>query len=231
MARKDRVPNPPKRPQAPQRRHTPTDPASAARRRRLYLAGGLAALVVVVALGAAFLRNGGDGGEGGDGVAQALRAAGCTYQTFPAQERGHTTSIVEKIKWNSAPPTNGMHYQAPAIWGAYREPLLLSQVVHNLEHGGVYVLYGSRVPDDVVSQLRAVYDDDPVGLLLAPLPSLGGTFALGAWNTASEDAPEEGRGILAKCEQFDENAVRTFVDEMRFKAPERFPPEALQPGS
>ena len=227
MARKDRAPNPPKRPQGPQRRSTPSaarDPE--ATRRLLFLVGGAAILAAAIA---GFLLLRGDAQEGG-GPAEALRGAGCTYREYPAQEAEHTEDLAEKIKWNSSPPTNGRHYQAPAIWGAYDEPLQLTQVVHNLEHGGVYMLYGEGVDEATVEGLQGFYDDDPTGMLLAPLPSLGERVALGVW-TAPEDNPGGGMGRLALCPSFDEDAFRAFRDEYRFTGPERFPPEALQPGS
>ena len=227
MARKDRAPTPPKRPQGPQRRSTPSagrNPESA--RRLLYLAAGAAILAAAVA---GFLLLRGDV-QGGGGPPEALREAGCTYREFPAQPAEHTDDLTEKIEWNSSPPTNGKHYQAPAIWGAYDEPLQLIQVVHNLEHGGVYVLYGDGVDDATVERLQGFYDDDPTGMLLAPLPSLGKRIALGVW-TAPEDDPAGGTGRLALCPSFDEDAFRAFRDEYRFTGPERFPPEALQPGS
>mgnify|MGYP000678058741 CR=1 FL=1 len=227
MARKDRVPDPPRRPQAPQRRSTPSTPADAERRRRLlYLVAGSGIAAIAVVLAIVFLAGGGSGRD----AQAALVQAGCTVRTFPGQTAQHTTELLEKIKWNSSPPTNGRHYQVPAVWGAYDEPLVLSQVVHNLEHGGVYMLYGSGVDADTVTSLRRIYDDDPRGLLLAPLPSLGKEFALGAWTTVEEE-PGDGTGRLARCARFDADAVRAFLDAYRFQGPERFPPESLQPGT
>ena len=80
MARKDRVPNPPKRPQAPQRRSSPTDPAKTERQRRLlYLIAGSGVVALAIVLGIVFLAGGGGGGE-----RSALEGAGCTLQSVPA---------------------------------------------------------------------------------------------------------------------------------------------------
>jgi hypothetical protein len=227
MARKDRVPNPPKRPQAPQRRHTQTDPAVAARRRRNLLIGlGAAALIgAAIVLGAIFV-SGASADE-----REVLEGAGCTLQTFPGQEGIHVTDFnaVPKPKWNSSPPTSGTHHVSAAIWGFYTSPVRLIQSVHNLEHGGVVVHYGSEVSDAQIDRLRAWYDEDPRGLVVSPLPSLRprDSFALAAWTAPSN---ERGRGYLAKCPTFDEDAFDAFVDEHRFQGPERFDPDALQPG-
>jgi len=230
MARKDRVPNPPKRPQGPQRRHTQTDHAVAARRRRnlLYAVGGAALLAGAIAV-VAVLASGGAADE-----RQVLEDAGCTLQTFPGQDGAHV-GLSAKPKWNSDPPTSGPHYDPAAIWGEYDAPVPLIQSVHNLEHGGIVIHYGSEVPEATVAQIRGFYNEDPNGLLVASLPSLRppNTIALSAW-TASEraaGADDNGRGYVAKCTQFDEKAFSTFVDEHRYKGPERFPPDLLKPGS
>jgi Protein of unknown function (DUF3105) len=225
MPRKDRVPNPPKRPQAPQRRHAQSDPAVAARRRRNLLVGiGAAALVAAGIALTAVLAAG-----GGTDERQVLEDAGCTLQTFTGQEGTHV-EMNAKPKWNSHPPTSGPHFGTPAIWGEYDAPVQLIQSVHNLEHGGVVIHYGSDVAEATITQVRDFYNEDPNGLIVAPLPSLRpkNAIALSAW-TASEGA--DGLGYLAKCTKFDEKAFSTFLDEHRYQGPERFPPDLLTPGS
>jgi hypothetical protein len=235
MARKDRVPNPPRRVQAPKRRSTPSTGAD--NRRTLLYAAAAGVLVLLAIVLAVVLLAGGDDGEE-DSVAEvraALTAAGCTLESRPAQPGDHTAAIdaTEDDQWNTDPPTSGPHYEIPAIFGSYDSPVQIAQAVHNLEHGGVYVLYGDDVPEATVQQLEDFYDEDPTALLLAPMPELGETIALGAWVTP-EPRPgavaEGGQGHLAKCTEFDEDAFSTFRDEFRFKGPERFPADQLQPG-
>lgn len=230
MARKDRAPNPPKRPQAPQRRSTPADPATAARQRRLLylIAGsGLAALAIVLAV--VFL-TGGDKDE-----RTRLADAGCTLEVKPALVGEHSVEVgASSPKWNTDPPTSGPHNEQPAVWGSYDEPVPVAQTIHNLEHGGIVIHYGDDVPAEDVEALRNFYNDDPDGLLVARLPKLGSKIALSAWTTrqaATGSAEDNGQGFLATCSRFDKDAVSAFVDEHRFKGPERFPQESLTPGS
>jgi hypothetical protein len=236
MARKDRVPNPPKRPQAPQRRSTPTDPAAAQRTRRiLYLiaGSGIAALAIVLAI--VFL--GGGGGDGGE--REALEDAGCTLQSFPAvaNEADHSDvpALTTKPKWNSSPPTSGPHYGQTAVWGFYDEPVPLVQTTHNLEHGGVIIHYGPDVPAAAVDALRTWYNesDEPNGLVVSPLPTNADKITLSAWTApdGSTGTADRGRGWLATCRTFDEGAFSAFIDEHRYMGPERLPPELLEPGS
>ena len=192
-------------------------------------AAGLAVLVVA-AIGLAVALGGG-GGASADAAA-ALDTAGCTLVTKPALRGVHsiTTPSGTSKQWNTNPPTSGPHYEIPAVWGAYTEPVNLAQLVHNLEHGGVYILYGPRVPDSTVAELRSFYDDHVRGTILAPLPSLGDQIALGAWTTPSPTQPTDGTAHLAKCTSFDEDAFEAFFDEFQFKGPERFPADTLLPG-
>ena len=136
-------------------------------------------------------------------------------------------------KWNTDPPTSGPHYEVPAVYGEYDTPLKPAQFVHNLEHGAVFVLYGPKVPAATVQQLSDFYNEDTTGMLLAPYPKLGDKIALGAWTVPDDFEPggTNGTAYLATCTKFDEDAFSTFRDELRFRGPERFPPDSLQPGS
>jgi len=230
MARKDRAPNPPKRPQAPQRRSTPADPAATARQRRiLYLVAGSGLVALAIVLGIVFLAG------GGKDERATLESAGCTLEIKPGLKGEHILQIGETSKkWNTDPPTSGPHNELPAVWGSYEEPVPLAQTVHNLEHGGIVIHYGKDVPAAEVDKIRTFYNDDPNGLVVAPLPTLGDKIALSAWTTpeaVTGSAANTGQGFLAECTQFDEDAFSTFVSEHRFKGPERFPPESLTPGS
>ena len=232
MARKDRAPTPPRRPQAPQRRTTPSAPRDSDRQRRLlYIlaATGLAALAVV--LGVVFLAGGG----GDDDLAATMQEAGCELKAVPAIVGDHSAELdaTSNPKWNTDPPTSGPHYGSPAVFGEYDTPLKLTQVIHNLEHGAIFVFYGSKVPAATVQQLRDFYTDDTTGVLLAPYPKLGGKIALGAWTVPDDFEPggTNGTSYLATCPTFDEGAFSAFRDELRFRGPERLPEDALTPGT
>ena len=112
----------------------------------------------------------------------------------------------------------------------YTDPLLPAQVVHNLEHGGIFIQYGNKVPQATIAQLKTFYDSHSRATLLAPLPGLGSTIALGVWTTESPSKPDDGTAYLVKCTRFDETAYKAFFDAYQFKGPERFPESSLQPG-
>jgi hypothetical protein len=239
MARKDRAPNPPKRSQGPQRRSGTSDrragasdPSSAQQRRLLFLIGG-GVLAVAVAVLAFVLLSGGN-----EDASAALEGAGCTLQSFPAVSNKPDHSDVPSLSfkpttWNSSPPTSGPHWGVPAIWDFYDTPVLLVQTVHNLEHGGVVIHYGPQVPQAEIDKLRDFYNNDPNGLIVAPLPSNKDKITLSAWTVPDNlvGSNNRGRGWLARCSHFDEGAFSAFVKEHRYKGPERLDPAGLTPGS
>jgi hypothetical protein len=230
MARKDRAPNPPKRPQGPQRRSTPSGPRDAQRRRLLYILAATGLIGLAIVLGVVFLAGGGD-----KDLAATMEAGGCQLKTVQAEIGNHSAALdaTSNPKWNTDPPTSGPHYPTPAVYGEYTDPLKIAQVVHNLEHGAVFVLYGPKVPAATVKQLSDFYNEDTTGMLLAPYAKLGDKIALGAWTVPDdfEAGGTNGTSYLATCTKFDQDAFAAFRDQLRFRGPERFPPDSLHPGS
>ena len=196
----------------------------------LFGALGGAGLIVVLAV-ALFVLLG--SGSGTSDARAALQAAGCTLQVAPSGKPAHSVPQNGSSKqWNTFPPTSGPHYGEPAIFGAYSEPLQQARVVHNLEHGGVFIQYGSKVSASTVAQLRDFYDKHQDGTLLSPLPKLGNKIALGAWVHTKDDLTNgtNGHGYLAKCTTFDNKAYSAFFKQYQFKGSHVNNPNLMHPG-
>ncbi len=227
------------RPDGPKKKASVKVPGSGddSNRRLLIMIGAAAAIVVVASFLGYTLFGGGSSADGEASSAAAtkqLEAAGCTVKVVTSLSVGdHSVTTPEGTspKWNTSPPTSGPHYTQPAIWGSYTEPLLQAQVVHNLEHGGIFIQYGEDVPQATIDQLQTFYDGRRNGTLLAPLPSLGSKIALGAWTTKSASDADDGTAYLAKCADFNEAAYAAFFAANQFKGPERFPSESMLPGA
>ncbi|HEY7380865.1 MAG TPA: DUF3105 domain-containing protein [Gaiella sp.] len=215
----------------PRKGGAPVTPSGGTDRKLVYgiAAAGIVALAAV--LGWLALSGGGSGTSAADARA-ALEAADCTLRAVEAQPGVHSiTSPAGTSKaWNTNPPTSGAHYEIPAVWGSYKEPLNPAQVVHNLEHGGIFIQYGSRVPEATVAQLESFYNEHRNGTLLAPLPQPGDEIVLGAWTTVAADKPEDGTAYVARCRAFDRAAFDAFFSAFQFKGPERFPASTMLPG-
>jgi hypothetical protein len=219
MADKPRV-------KAPKQRATASSDERDRRRTLLLIGGVLVALIAAAVLYAAVGRGGGAPDE--EAVRSDLEAAGCTLKTVKALPGDHSVSPGGiSAKWNTDPPTNGPHYGVAAIFGIYEDELEPARVIHDLEHGGIFILYGDEVPDSTVEQLEAFYDDHKTGTIMAPLGRLGDEFALGAWVAEGGDD----KGYLAKCKNFDDAAVSSFFGVFQFLGPERYDPADLLPGA
>ena len=213
---------------APKQRTAPRTTTRDRRRWVLLAVGALGAVAVLAVAGIAF---GGFGSSAKD-ARGTLEAAGCTLESFKGVSRAHISNPAARPKsWNSFPPTSGPHYVTPAVYGFYNDPVELARILHGLEHGGVYLLYGPKTPDDTATLLRKIYDKDPRGLVVAPLPELGDKIALGAWTSGDPGSSDVGTGHLATCTKVDEKAVLAFIDAYRGRGPEGTPLNLLQPGS
>jgi Protein of unknown function (DUF3105) len=93
-------------------------------------------------------------------VSNASRLAFQTYSGptlgTPGVDEGTPTHIDPSTQWTykSYPPTNGPHYSvagsAPVPWGTV-DNLVEGQFVHNLEHGGIVILYNCPSGSDCTS--------------------------------------------------------------------------------
>jgi hypothetical protein len=247
--KKPRTPPPPRRVQAPKQRpggsggnrgnRSNVDDLGARGRAILYaVAGtGIVALIVVVLL---VVLGGGGGSGGAKKVARLMQAAGCNFRTVdafvPKGQNVHVNSLTKKFPWNTDPPSNGQHYPLWAVWDFYTAPVNPRMVVHNEEHGGVVLWWGSKVPQSTVDELHAFYNEQPIGELGTPYPKLGGKVAISAWtgNPSSYGrGGDYGKGHLATCARYDAataKAFDAFRSEYRGHGPEGIPLSADQPG-
>jgi hypothetical protein len=70
----------------------------------------------------------------------------------------HVTSG-QKVSYPSLPPTSGDHWPAPAApapWGVKTSWLPWEVTTHNLEHGGIVMMYASDLTTDQVELLRGI---------------------------------------------------------------------------
>jgi len=105
-----------------------------------------------------------DGGTepdaGGDGADAAPGAClGAPTQAKLTEDWVHVPEGSE-IVYQNEPPSSGPHY---AVWATYdvHAELARGYYVHNLEHGGIVLVYRPDAPDEVAQALRAAYDAIP----------------------------------------------------------------------
>ena len=196
------------------------------------IAIAVAGLVLVAISATGFLRHDTVDTPTIDRARATLEAAGCTLKTVRAvpNRRDHSdvTSPDQVMpQWNTDPPTSGPHYGQTVVYGIYTDPVQQARLVHNLEHGAVFIQYGRLVSTRDVAAVTAFYAHHETGTVVAPYPKLGRKIALGAWIAGSG----RGTGVLGLCPAFDDKAFSTFLSTFQFKGNERFPSSSMQPGN
>lgn len=215
---------------------------AAERRKRLVGYGGgallaIAAIAVIVVLAA----GGGNGAEGQGGgdifpeggdvpeqtefqLEPAAEAAGCDLRSKRASGvADHTTSLDERVKYDSNPPTNGRHFQAPTEDGLYHEAPADEQLVHTMEHGRVVVWVKPSLSEEGRKGIRALFDEDDYQTVVVPRSNMRPGIAATAWN---RDPDPGGTGRTLACPGWNDrvpDALRTFRDEHRGNGPEPVP--------
>lgn len=154
---------------------------------RLLAIGGLL-LVGVVIVALVLLVGSGPGVGAGttqpdDGSAHVTDGASC--RSNPA------SCGLTEIPYSSTPATSGPHWNTPNNWGVYTTPQNESQLIHNLEHGGIVIWYDpDALDDDEVAELaRYVEGQTAAGIsgrykfILTPWdgPDFGEPIAVTAW--------------------------------------------------
>jgi len=118
------------------------------------------------------------------------------------------------IDWLTDPPQSGPHFPSWEAWGEHMEPVERGYWVHNLEHGGIVLLY--NCPDGCEADLevlRAVVTARPdARLLLTPDANLQDTrFAAASWTW------------VHRFDTTDPDELLCFVDQHFNHAPEDVP--------
>jgi hypothetical protein len=167
-----------------------------AERRRTYIVIAVFAVLIVGGFGALyFLTNppnlGGTSSKPGTGKPVAAATA------IPDEGRSHVTRP-QRVTYAHQPPSSGNHYndaQAPRPWGANHDALLPEEYVHNLEHGGIVLVYkcSGTACDDYYAQSQALFaalPKDPkyaeVKFLSTPYQSMTPGFAMLSWDNEQD---------------------------------------------
>ena len=128
-------------------------------------------------------------------------------QAFPIQGREHITTGASHPSYNSSPPTSGSHYAEPAAWGTYTRELPDEQLVHNLEHGGIWISYNNISPE-VKEKLETLASRYPRSVVLTPREKNTAPIVLASW------------GRLQELTDYDERSIVAFIKTNKNKSPE-----------
>ena len=132
-------------------------------------------------------------------------------EDYPSLGQVHIAVGQTHPPYNSNPPTSGWHYPTPADWGIYHEVLPDEELIHNLEHGGIWLSYRDENDTQTIQRLDALVGSFPDHVILTARPANDRPIAVAAW------------GHLLKLDGVDENAISDFISRYIRKGPENVP--------
>ncbi len=95
-----------------------------------------------------------------DPSASQFDPAGQTIGTHQDQISAGHVPTGQRVAYPSLPPTSGDHWSqagvAPAPWGVKTSVLPFEVTTHNLEHGGIVIMYSTDLTSDQVGTLQSL---------------------------------------------------------------------------
>jgi hypothetical protein len=134
-------------------------------------------------------------------------------QEAPELEAKHIDPGDEHEDYNTNPPTSGAHFAqplAPIDTGFYSSPVEPEKVLHNLEHGQIVIWYNPDAPEDTISDIEKVTEQQPDATVAVPWDDIEAPsqFVLSAWQN------------LQECVQVSQEVVDDFRTEFQGRGPE-----------
>ncbi|MGI8426567.1 MAG: DUF3105 domain-containing protein [Actinomycetota bacterium] len=178
----------------------------AKKRKRLGMIAGALVLVLLVAFAVNKRSE-----SSGRNIAELSKKAGCgaveSIKELPAGP--HLSPGAPAPKYNSVPPTSGLHLPSPGPWGSQDTTVDNKILVHNLEHGGV-VLHYKGASDKEIDELNTLADDTYVdGVIVQPNPKIKAALAMTSW------------GKLQNCKKISIPVIKAFIKSHCNKGPEK----------
>ena len=132
-------------------------------------------------------------------------------EQFSALGQQHVLPSSPLIMYNSNPPTSGPHYSTPAQSGIYDTEFPDRELIHNIEHGHIWISYRPDLPKDEIEQLAVIAKSYGTKIIMAPRAKNDSPIAIVAWQH------------LLKLSTVDEAQIRAFMNALQGHGPEDVP--------
>lgn len=129
-------------------------------------------------------------------------------ESLATQGREHIPVGSPLPEYNSNPPTSGPHYARPTNWGVYQNELEDGNVIHSMEHGGIWISYQPSIDNETKEKLEAIGKKYSGSVVVSPRSANDAPIAIASW------------GRLEKLTEFDEDLIIEFIKRNKNKSPE-----------
>lgn len=129
---------------------------------------------------------------------------------FASQGREHINVNDPHDPYNSNPPTSGPH-ASPVSAGVYTRALPDENLIHNLEHGHIWLSYRDADDDEALSMLRSIQAEVPGLVVVTYRPENDARVAAAAWTR------------LLNLDELNRDEILAFIVRHANNAPESVP--------
>jgi hypothetical protein len=133
-------------------------------------------------------------------------------RAVPLLEAGHIAEGSPVPEYNSNPPSSGLHYPRTARSDFRTETIPDQYIVHNLEHGDIWIAYHPRISDELKDQLKKITGTK---VIITPREANDTDIALVAWGRIDTFDVEKNTLPIKRIEEF--------ITRYANKGPERIP--------
>ena len=131
------------------------------------------------------------------------------------QGRTHINVGASHPAYNSNPPTSGWHYEEWKTKGLYKEQQPDEGLIHNLEHGYIWISYRPDSDSEIINQLENFYGFGKK-IIVEPRKENDKVIALAAWGWLDKFDPESNE----KLSSDELKRIDDFIDKYINQGPE-----------
>ena len=114
----------------------------------------------------------------------------------------------ETVSYNTNPPTSGSHWATPADWGFNDKELPDEQLVHNLEHGGIWITY-KDLDEESIDKLKNIVKNNADSVVITKRDGNDDSIVVASW------------GKMMRFTEIDEAFTQKYIDTYINQSPEK----------
>ncbi|MBI2635247.1 MAG: DUF3105 domain-containing protein [Parcubacteria group bacterium] len=134
---------------------------------------------------------------------------------IPDQGRAHINVGASHPAYNSNPPTSGSHYEEWKTKGVYKEQQPDEGLIHNLEHGYIWISYRPDASFEIIKQLENFYGFGKK-IVVEPRKENDKLIAIAAWNWLDKFDPVS----TSSLNDVELKRIGDFIDQYINQGPE-----------